>query len=629
MAEVAGLVLSVLSLYSACVSGYNQVVTARNIGKDAAHILCKLEVEEARFLAWGGNIGLTPDPHSQPRILLKDIPTVTKALAQIKSLLTDADTLKRRYGLQAEASEPTANPSKDSGGSSSTPPSVRQSWLGGVFIGNEEFSRASLISRLQTQMSLGRKLRWSSGDKEALWKLASELKSLNDSLESLLRDAQLRQFQSDFAAFCLNAASTTNDLSRLRVLRDASSTDYEQMSLAAQHKITRLELEAEFCRRVNMGPIASSSDSPATATPRPEDVEIPTESVTLLNVGAQRSLANHRQFGLVLVEWRAFDDQETGWMQDMAILRVRHLAILLHRNTPKPNEFRVLPCHGFILDTAQSRFGMVFQMPPAAPPAAIASAARSHPEMPCSLYDLLASASRDTAYPSQSSRMTLARRLATSLLHLHATGWLHKGVRSHNILFFGDGTTPSPASPLSVAKNTGSQTKASCVSRLIEKPFLTGFGYSRLSGLNSVSITADPDPIQELYRHPDVQALVPPGAQGARERFKKRYDAYSLGLVLVEIGCWRPLDTLLSKKRSARDNLEKLLRNVVDNGDLAYWMGGIYAGVVEKCLRCEWGQQQKWRTAPEQRGEFDEPGEESFHLEFLMDVVQKLDSCHV
>lgn len=85
--------------------------------------------------------------------------------------------------------------------------------------------------------------------------------------------------------------------------------------------------------------------------------------------------------------------------------------------------------------------------------------------------------------PSLSAWVALIRTLAESLEKLHAVDWLHKDVRSDNIIFF------------------------SCKEDDLldlKKPYLSGFDYSRPESSVSLSENAPTSLCNDLYHHPNV-----------------------------------------------------------------------------------------------------------------------------
>jgi hypothetical protein len=377
-----------------------------------------------------------------------------------------------------------------------------------------------------------------------------------------------RKFQQDFQALCLESAKT-NDLARLQVIE---KTGYKPLALPASHKVLRLRLELEYTERFDV-----SIDVGAKATSWPVTdlsvLKIAREKVYIEHMDAPRSLGLYQSQNVV-VEWRDLKDSPIYATSGGQVLHhLQLLSKLLHVDTPHPPEFRSLGCFGFLFEPQPPRFAFVFALPSTAATAATVE----------SLYDVLCDETSTRPRPSQTSRFKLARHLASSLLHLHATGWLHKGVRSRNILLF------------------GSRSSAAEVSALIEEPFLVGHGYARLAG-NAAGTEPVTDRSDPHYRHPDLRD------ENSRPEYRKQYDIYALGVLLIEIARWKPLHKLVSSRRSAEQGAE-ILREMVISGDLAHWMGCVYSDAVKWCLECQW--------------------REELEVEFFENVVKLLETCVV
>jgi hypothetical protein len=205
----------------------------------------------------------------------------------------------------------------------------------------------------------------------------------------------------------------------------------------------------------------------------------------------------------VWVEWKAFevDSPEEGKPEpEPEILpRIEELAGLL--TSEKPREFCVPPCLGFFkIQEAYKEagnFGFVFTAPDNAPKGS-------------RLHTLLTSL-REDSKPSLTDRCALARKLATCILYLHSVNWLHKELRSSNVVCFSQERDPS-----------------------FHDPYIMGFEYSRPAGDGQSTERVRYVPEWEIYRHPDYQGLLPSGA-------RKTFDIYSLGIILIEIALWKQI----------------------------------------------------------------------------------------
>ncbi|KAH0536977.1 hypothetical protein FGG08_006205 [Glutinoglossum americanum] len=269
---------------------------------------------------------------------------------------------------------------------------------------------------------------------------------------------------------------------------------------------------------------------------------------------------------LVFVEMKSYDAALAAQPSGSEIYkRVSEIALML--GSPQPGDLRVLRCRGWYEDIRSHHFCFVFHLPPE-------STVNVEPGWeermtPKSLWAYILS----DYLPSLTARIRLACLLAKSVYNIHATGWLHKGVRSENILFF-------PANPNAP--------------RSLDSPRLAGFDFARRDGPNEHSekpINTDTN----LYRHPD--ALRDPTT-----RFTKIHEYYSLGIVLVEIAQWRPMRHIMRNHQNlqgveCKENDIKDVQGILldinseENylGDVEFRMGTIYRGVVELCLRGNFG----------------------------------------
>jgi hypothetical protein len=210
--------------------------------------------------------------------------------------------------------------------------------------------------------------------------------------------------------------------------------------------------------------------------------------------------------------------------------------------------------------------GYVYRYPEFATPKAL----------PVTLRDLLGEAynSDDPNVPSLEERFKLARNLAIALYQLQCAGWVHRKISSYNIIFFKDRKTEELD---------------------LSHPFLVGWQYSR------------PDDQRRLYPSEgsaegigDLDMYVHrarlSGRTGRFPRFRKSFDIYSLGVVLMEIAFWEPVLALTSEDErsrmskfetigsggSAKSWWEAILKTAVK--ELAPEMGNVYKDAVLFCL---------------------------------------------
>lgn len=263
--------------------------------------------------------------------------------------------------------------------------------------------------------------------------------------------------------------------------------------------------------------------------------------------------------------------------------RIARLATFL-RDKQKPDEFNIPNCLGYIHEAARFRFGIVFQ------------GAGNFP--PPRLLDMIASTSRPR--PSLTTRIQIARAVATSLWYLHATNWLHQGLRSENIVF--PYKLPAP-------------------------PYLTGFEYSRPANpAKEMPGRPAENRYHDLYRHPLAQFGLP---RDGRDGFNKLYDIYSLGVVLYEIGMWNPVHAILGIDitrgigvAEIEDVQKRLLSEECLMG-LAADAGDVYMATVASCLSGDFGFDSF--DGQSDQGNYDA----RLQVEFGERVIRKLESVVV
>jgi hypothetical protein len=199
---------------------------------------------------------------------------------------------------------------------------------------------------------------------------------------------------------------------------------------------------------------------------------------------------------------------------------VQKLAALLSKNN-RTVRFRAPFCRGYFIDEEEGRFGLVFEKPASVPA----------DTEPTSLHALITNPNNDM--PSLTDRITLMRLLAETVERLHAVDWLHKGLRSSNILLF-----PKKGS---IVKN----------GHILEgeinyaDPFISGFDYSRPATNDDMTERPLDNPAADIYRHPSVQHKGNREDASGRASYKKSFDLYSLGIVLLEIAYWKSIDQIL------------------------------------------------------------------------------------
>ncbi|KAL8868591.1 MAG: hypothetical protein Q9174_004890 [Haloplaca sp. 1 TL-2023] len=224
-----------------------------------------------------------------------------------------------------------------------------------------------------------------------------------------------------------------------------------------------------------------------------------------------------------------------------------------------PRYLGTLKLRGWVEDTRRARNALVYEIP--LPGLASSFDLNSRLQNLTLLSFLHHGADTDsTNMPSLEDRFRLAFNLASSLLHLHARGLLHRNINSRNVIFFTDEQTDISSSTKPWKKG------------IIRRPFLTSFDQC---SEDVYGVLEEPF-VSNIYRHPQSE-------RGRRSLFRPQYDMYSLGLILLEIGLWMPISKLW-KPRYTRTNFKSRLQTIYTR-KLAGKCGSNYMKVVDFCLK--------------------------------------------
>ncbi|KAF5548857.1 kinase catalytic domain-containing protein [Fusarium mexicanum] len=300
-----------------------------------------------------------------------------------------------------------------------------------------------------------------------------------------------------------------------------------------------------------------------------------------------RSLANFKARDInitpVMIEWIYVPSSLSAEIKEASQNQIHDLALLLH-SEKKPQEFRTLECIAMVdmpvAEEEDAQYGLVFKL-----------------EEGQQVYTLLELLSREESTPkSLTERLKLVKLLSKTLLFLHLGSWLHKGIRSDNVLFLSNDISSVD----------------------LGAAYIGGFDYSRLFRETRLTQNVGDNRVQNLYRHPDHQGH-PVHANGEstdRPPFSYKADLYSLGIVLVEIGLWSPIIKLLDA-RGSQDEDKSVRETILDMiPQVRMGMGDAFADAAEACLRSEFGT--------------DEAGQpESVQEAFYLSVVRLLERCFI
>ncbi|KAG9500556.1 hypothetical protein J7337_009037 [Fusarium musae] len=301
----------------------------------------------------------------------------------------------------------------------------------------------------------------------------------------------------------------------------------------------------------------------------------------------KRSLAHFKSRNInntpVMIEWITVPSSLSAEIKEASQNQIHDLALLLH-SEKKPQEFRTLECIAMVdmpvAEEEDAQYGLVFKL-----------------EEGQQVHTLLELLSRDGSTPkSLTERLKLVKLLSKTLLFLHLGSWLHKGIRSDNVLFL--------SSDISSVD--------------LGAAYIGGFDYSRLFRETRLTQNVGDNRYQNLYRHPDHQGLPVQenGESADRPPFSYKADLYSLGVILVEIGLWSPIIKLLDA-RGIQDEDKSPRKTTLDMiPEVRMSMGDAFADAASACLRSDFA-----------TGEAEQP--ESVQETFYLSVVRLLERCFI
>ncbi|UNI16874.1 hypothetical protein JDV02_003270 [Purpureocillium takamizusanense] len=303
----------------------------------------------------------------------------------------------------------------------------------------------------------------------------------------------------------------------------------------------------------------------------------------------------------VWIEWKAVESvsvsssSNSSTMDDI-ILRVHALGALL--STDNAATFHRPACLGVYDDvdyrdrhrSRSRRIGLVYRSGGGCSPTNDNGLPLAPP---VSLADLLRAAGRARTRPPLGARFELAYKLASAVSLLHATDWIHKSLRSDNIVF-----TPRALRAPSLGHGAVDGAEVD-----ITAPQIAGFQYSRPAG--DASLEGRPTGVPELdyYYHPEVVSSSSSsragngngngngngdgdGNGGGGGGWTKARELYSLGVVLLEVAHWRPAFEERYRAMTMAEVSAAMLADVRGKfgDDLAGMVGRTFVDVVERCL---------------------------------------------
>lgn len=305
-------------------------------------------------------------------------------------------------------------------------------------------------------------------------------------------------------------------------------SDPDIRALIAMKRISLLMEQSAVAARTSSDPIAIDIRA---------QLSLDRSRSTTLSTGVVYGRTNSYS-GDCLVEWKYYDQIWGTDAGNLLFSRIELLTDFLRAASSSSNaegdiDLRLLDCLGYCHDEDGRKLGLVFALP-----RGLADRQRSVVRL-----DQLMKAyqTQERTPPSVGHRVRLARMLCQAVFGLHVAGWFHKGLCARNIIFVADGGDADRGDDDGDEDDDDDGSPHGLVDNFsILTPYLIGFGHSRQGEPAAFSEPGAATGPMRRYTHPRYGDHASP-----LQKYRHEFDYYSLGMVLLEIGYWTPLELLL------------------------------------------------------------------------------------
>lgn len=551
---------------------------AAGMPEDCRYMRTRLQIEYARLLDWCEVAGLIRNGEGQD---LPDIFTVDTVVlfAVLKEIRVSMEDLAHISGKYIEL-----NPEMDA--------AIEKSDIEVDLL--EEFSHIEFsydrkcgqrkyprgLNRIARGASMARdiarnpkRLQWIAFDKIAFLKLLERLTKLNDHLYELIRGYQVRALELAVQKSYLEMIQVRSSAEELRHLVKAALLQQEHEPDEFSSSLTRRRNEKALASLAEFKSLNATFDErhpkvrgQVTMSSQLiyKRIRYDEKNAPILSADGKTHIEGKLHLGdgmeqCVWIEWKAYETKFSRRLKKLVALpenlkRVKELVSLLQSDRPK--QFCAPKCLGFFDDRDDvensqhdPRFGLVFEKP-------------HESSLPVSLRQVISGGFR----ASLTDRVSLAHKISTCILYLHTVDWLHKGLRSDTVMF--------------LPEDRGTDRSA------ILQPYVTGFEYARPDREDETTTGGvEVNDYMMLYVHPDYQA------SEAKGTYRKTFDIYSLGIILLEIAYWQHIEDVLSIDMN--DVTPAQLKGIKDRllqpgseylGNLKVNIGDRYYTAVKSCI---------------------------------------------
>lgn len=557
VSAIASFVALAFPVFQTCVQAFEFFNTAQHIGGQGDLFSSKLAFEQYRLLQWGMRAGLDGDSSANKRL---NGTIALELLGQLESFMTSAQKLRSKYCLKVIEEDLSESAESDC-------TSLSQTGIA-KFIARLKPSVYTTKGKIiQANSSTLKRLKWATAGKDQANAIIREIKDIISSLEQLLDvyDQDLRnRTDAILLRDIISRSTNAEEVAEIQeILEPEASKSDRAIYAAAKLKQIRLIIGADKRTDERETPHTKTTmqNTPQIIKLKPKKLGPYKINMPMHYQGTELALYNKKA---VLVEWKVAEGATWKGLFD----QVRCLAAMLA--SLDSESFRSFSCIGYLPWEERERYALVYNIPEAGP-----QDLQIHWEIK-TLHELIV----EGALTSLSRRIEIAMQVAEVMLQLHTAGWLHKSLRSENIIFLGP-------------KGSTSQYFIN------QSPHLVGYEYARPDTTDAAQFSVLPDTelMTDLYRHPQARGV-------SRERYQKRFDMYALGCIFAELALWKPLveiqapcnqyDLPCMIADAARDKKTIQIPCLDDstiveriNLSVSHHAGEAFAGVIKACVLIE------------------------------------------
>ena len=402
----------------------------------------------------------------------------------------------------------------------------------------------------------GTNTHWTSADLARLGDIVKDITVSIDTLCDLSRSQQMLPQQ-------LVSKSEKSGLSPEKSLVHQASPSLKPVILQKEEPLDQVSSSLTSLTRIDPARLSFPEiQPPGSSPPSYESVTSSSDHQAYAFLRALQSADKSQKSSKgipVLVDYGSVCDTDPVTGRLPSLQRYEDLMVALQPVAKDPGSTHTGAMHilGWFVDPHRSRYAFVYEVPRSVPSDSTSLDRQGPPQSLLSFLQHGANADHNNM-PCLEDRFQLAFQLASKLLHIHAKGITHRNVNSNNIFFVEDDTS------------TGSESMP-WKEGVIRKPLLASFDTCAEDACTPHRESF----ISSIYRHPMME-------RGQRTGYKPSFDIYSLGIILLEVGLWMPIQQFW-KAKYTRKSFKARLEGVYSK-KLAGKCGKAYMQAVDYCL---------------------------------------------